>query len=304
MKEDKRLKQIQKLLDVAEGNLHSARNLLLDILGEKKTGKVDHTESAKDLSILDDGKIIEGIFDGEQMMAPDGKKYPVPANYASKSKLIEGDVLKLTIADDGSLMYKQIKPAERKNLIGTLAYDNGDYSILAEGKNYKVLFASVTYYKGKPGDKASITVPSEKDSNWAALESIIHDHDGDETPDEETIKDPEKKVTLPEENIKILESVKERAEVPESEDTDEIPETKEDTGSRIPKIKKVETINADDESSSDEKEVDDAGKDTPSGVSHTFMSGDEDFVKEEKDTNALGEEISGKDDKGIQELEI
>ena len=47
---------------------------------------------------------MEGVFDGQNMMGPDGKKYPVPANYASKSKLVEGDVLKLTISDDGSFI--------------------------------------------------------------------------------------------------------------------------------------------------------------------------------------------------------
>jgi hypothetical protein len=34
------------------------------------------------------------------MQGSDGKKYPVPLNYASKSKLIPGDVLKLRIMKD------------------------------------------------------------------------------------------------------------------------------------------------------------------------------------------------------------
>ncbi len=211
MKEDKRIKQIQKLLDVAEGNLHSARNLLLDILGDEKTGKANHKESAKDLSILDEGKIIEGIFDGDQMIAPDGKKYPVPANYASKSKLVEGDTLKLTIAENGSLIYKQIKPVERRNLIGSLSYENGSYSVLAEGKIYKILFASVTYYKGEPGNKAAIIVPANKSSRWAALDSIIHNHDDDGEKEAKKEKKPEEdKLVLPEENKEILEEVKEK----------------------------------------------------------------------------------------------
>lgn len=239
MKDDKRVKQIQKLLDVAEGNLASARHLLLDITGEKKTGKTDHKESAKDLSILDEGKVIEGIFDGEQMMAPDGKKYPVPANYASKSKLVEGDTLKLTISDNGSLIYKQIKPVERRNLVGALSYDGSNYSVLADGKNYKVLFASVTYYKGEPGNQVSIIIPASGNSEWAAMESVIHDHkneenekvevekEGKEKPENkdkeektENSKKPEvkksspkdhyeKKLQLPEENKEILKEVKE-----------------------------------------------------------------------------------------------
>ena len=67
------------------------------------------------------GKIIEGQFDGQNMIGPDGKVYPVPANYASKSKLVEGDTLKLTIAQDGSFIYKQIGPVERKKIIAKIS---------------------------------------------------------------------------------------------------------------------------------------------------------------------------------------
>ena len=59
------------------------------------------------------GKVIEGVFDGQNMVGSDGKTYPVPANYASKSKLVQGDILKLTIAEDGAFLYKQIGPIPR-----------------------------------------------------------------------------------------------------------------------------------------------------------------------------------------------
>ncbi len=306
MDDDKKLKQIQKLLDGAEGNLQSARNMLAELTGTKKTGKVDYRESAKDLSILDGGKVIEGVFDGEQMVAPDGKKYPVPANYASKSKLIEGDVLKLTIAEDGGLIYKQISPVERKNLIGTLAYENGNYSVLAEGKTYKVLFASVTYYKGKPGSQVSIVIPAETDSNWAAVESIIHNHGQDAEPKKEE-KDEEPHVKLPEENIEILKEVKEEFSKDHKEKADK---EENDAGSQkvIPRIEK-ENGNEDEkagratEAESREKPdaVDEAPKIKQSG---SFISGDDKVVKEEKDTNSLGEKTPSEKSADIQELEI
>jgi hypothetical protein len=34
-------------------------------------------------------KVVEGIFDGYFMIGSDAKKYPVPMNYSSKSKLIQ-----------------------------------------------------------------------------------------------------------------------------------------------------------------------------------------------------------------------
>ena len=119
------------------------------------------------------GKVIEGHFDGQNMIGPDGKIYPVPANYASKSKLIEGDNLKLTISPDGSFIYKQIGPIERKNLIAKIGLDDGQYSAIVGDNQYKVLYASVTYFKAQPGDEVTIVVPASGEANWAAIEAVI-----------------------------------------------------------------------------------------------------------------------------------
>jgi hypothetical protein len=98
----------------------------------------DFSRRAQGLSVSEGGKVIEGVFDGQNMIGPDSKQYPVPANYASKSKLVEGDVLKLTIADDGSFIYKQIGPIERRKVLGLLSQDEkGEYRVVAEGKSFK-----------------------------------------------------------------------------------------------------------------------------------------------------------------------
>lgn len=128
-----------------------------------------------DIEILDSGEqVIEGVFNGQDMVGSDGKEYPVPANYASKSKLVEGDMMKLTITKNGSFIYKQIGPIEKKRLIGELVSDGAQFSALADGKTYKLLTASVTFFKGKPGDEAVILVPQDSKSDWAAVENIIH----------------------------------------------------------------------------------------------------------------------------------
>ena len=120
------------------------------------------------------GKIIEGVFDGQNMVGSDGKTYPVPANYASKSKLVQGDILKLTIADDGTFMYKQIGPVNRVQKVGALRLENGQYYVDVDTKSYRVLLASVTYFKAKPGDQVSIDVPeSDQNAEWAALEAAL-----------------------------------------------------------------------------------------------------------------------------------
>lgn len=117
-------------------------------------------------------QIVEGVFDGE-FMVKGKKKFPVPPNYASKSKLVEGDKLKLKIEEDGTFTYKQIEPVERKNLIGTLEQDEEGYKVKVKDETYKVITASITYFGAKTGDKISIVVPEKKKSKWAAVEGIV-----------------------------------------------------------------------------------------------------------------------------------
>lgn len=162
---DKQIKRLKSLIQDAETNLAAAKELLISLVGEEP---IDRAVSHDDVA----GKVIEGVFDGQTMVGPDGKTYPVPANYASKSKLIEGDILKLTIADDGGFIYKQIGPVARKQIIGTLVQHDGTYFVEAGSREYRVLLASVTYFKAKLGDQISIIVPEDnREAEWAAIEA-------------------------------------------------------------------------------------------------------------------------------------
>ncbi|MGD0284735.1 MAG: hypothetical protein ABSB12_04045 [Candidatus Saccharimonadales bacterium] len=164
---DKQIKRLRALIQEAETNLAAATELLVSLIGDEP--KI--ATSTKD-EVL--GKVIEGVFDGQNMVGSDGKTYPVPANYASKSKLVQGDILKLTIADDGAFLYKQIGPVPRKQVVGALKLENGHYFVEAGGKDYRVLLASVTYFKAKPGDQVSVNVPeNETNAEWAALEAAL-----------------------------------------------------------------------------------------------------------------------------------
>ena len=92
---EKQIKRLRSLISEAETNLAAAKELLNSVLGD---GAVISVPSDSIVS-TPEGKIIEGIFDGQIMIGPDGKNYPVPANYASKSKLVEGDIMKLKSSD-------------------------------------------------------------------------------------------------------------------------------------------------------------------------------------------------------------
>ena len=167
---EKQIKRLRSLLTEAETNLAAAKELLMSVLGDGETITAPRSTVVES----PEGKVIEGIFDGQIMIGPDGKNYPVPANYASKSKLVEGDILKLTIADDGKFLYKQIGPVERRTVIGTLVSHDDQYFVEVNGKEYKILYASVTYFRLKVGDQVSIVVPADNaEATWAAVEAAL-----------------------------------------------------------------------------------------------------------------------------------
>jgi hypothetical protein len=164
---EKQIKRLKALIQEAETSLAAATELLISLVGDdEKVSPIAHEDTL--------GKIIEGVFDGQNMVGSDGKTYPVPANYASKSKLVQGDILKLTIAEDGAFLYKQIGPIPRKQVVGTLTLENGHYYVDVKGNKLRVLLASVTYFKAKPGDQVSVNVPEDDAAvEWAALEAAL-----------------------------------------------------------------------------------------------------------------------------------
>jgi len=167
---EKQVKRLHALIQEAETSLAAAKELLISIIGDDGTVLTPRTSNPEDAG----GKVIEGVFDGQKMAGPDGKEYPVPANYASKSKLVEGDILKLTIADDGSFIYKQIGPTDRRQIIGTLVQHDGAYYVEANGREYRILLASVTYFRIAIGDQVTIIIPAENpEAEWAAVEAAL-----------------------------------------------------------------------------------------------------------------------------------
>ncbi|MFH0951103.1 MAG: hypothetical protein V1765_01375 [bacterium] len=120
------------------------------------------------------GRIIEGLFNGEKMIGPDGQLYDVPVNYASKSKLVEGDMLKLIITERGTFVYKQIQPVDRVRIVGILEQGpTGESYATVNDRRWRILGASVSYFHGQPGDEVIMLIPQEGSSRWAAVENII-----------------------------------------------------------------------------------------------------------------------------------
>jgi len=102
--------QIQELvgrLDQIESTLNSAKKILNRL--ESEYLKVDYTQVEG----------ISGSYDGKYLITKDKEKYEVPANYAAKSKLVYGDVLKL-IEEDGKKLFKQIERVRKERVEGIL----------------------------------------------------------------------------------------------------------------------------------------------------------------------------------------
>lgn len=178
MADEDTLLQIQELIDSASSSLKTANALLRNLTG---VADVDHERHAERAGTMDaggsvSGKVVEGVFDGQNMVDSEGNTYPVPANYASKSKLVEGDGMKLTITDEGKFIYKQIAPINRKTIVGSLIREDGQYKVLAEGKAYRVLLASVTFYRAEVGDQVTILLPEDDEATWGAVEAVIPKH--------------------------------------------------------------------------------------------------------------------------------
>jgi len=177
---DDTLVQIQELLESAQASLKTANALLRDMTGVTDSMHERHMVRASTMSSpAAAGKVIEGIFDGQNMVDAGGQTYPVPANYASKSKLVEGDGMKLTITDEGKFIYKQIAPIPRRTALGVLISEDGQYKVLAEGKAFRVLLASVTFYRAEAGDQVTILLPEEGEAKWGAVEAVLPKHVAD-----------------------------------------------------------------------------------------------------------------------------
>ncbi|OGH58865.1 MAG: hypothetical protein A2725_03905 [Candidatus Magasanikbacteria bacterium RIFCSPHIGHO2_01_FULL_33_34] len=156
--------QLDAIIRIIEGN-----EIILNI----KTTKEINPPNQK--IIQSDDRIINGIFDGIKMIDKNNKEYSIPPNYASKSKLVEGDELKLTILENGKFIYKQVKPIERIRKIGILTKDpnNEQWCVTENNNKYMILTASVTFYKGKPGDEVIFIVAKDIPNSWAAVDNII-----------------------------------------------------------------------------------------------------------------------------------
>jgi len=121
---------------------------------------------------MSETKEIYGVFDGQHMVSDGGKMYPVMPNYASTTKLVEGDRLKLVIGE-GGMHYKQVERVKTGIFIGMAKEVEGRMMIEYNGKYYKAIQASLNYHDVKDGQELFIVLPLDRDADWVAIEGVI-----------------------------------------------------------------------------------------------------------------------------------
>lgn len=176
MENKKTIEAIRDFIITAEKSIKNAKKLLKDVLEQEwisLDSPVQLDASNLNNYMSDDSKIIEGVFTWDEMLGSDNNKYPVPVNYASKSKLVQWDKLKLTIAPNGKMMYKQIAPIAREVKAGLLIKEKDKFQVIADGNTYDLLTAAVTHFKAEVWDNISVIVPEGKAATFAAIDMVL-----------------------------------------------------------------------------------------------------------------------------------
>ena len=176
------IKKLATMIESAMISINWAREILNDLtwgVVTDENSSADFIKAAASLwteawaSAWWDSKVVEWIFDWEKMIDSEWFSHPIPANYISKSKLVEWDWLKLTISDEWRFLYKQIRPVPRRHITWTLTIDNDQYKVIADWQTYKVILAAITYFKAGVWDRISVIVPCDKEAIWAAVDAVI-----------------------------------------------------------------------------------------------------------------------------------
>jgi len=144
----KQLEDLQNRIEEAESNVNASKNILNRIYEDYL--RVDYTQVEGET----------GKFNGEKMVTDEGKEFNVNENYAAKSKLVYGDVLKL-IDKDGKNIFKQIEKVERERVEGILTKKEGEWYLLTDRGSHRVSDAAAEYHKAQLNSQAVAFLPKD-----------------------------------------------------------------------------------------------------------------------------------------------
>jgi len=206
--DSQKISKILNLIEIAENNLKTAQLLIKQMYGSPQTETYSSGSYSPAVNSSSDSEanfleIVEGHFDGENMIGDDGKIYAIPANYASKTKLVVGDRMKRILTDTYREVYKVIQKAAAKRVVGMFTMDEtGEFVVLVDAipAPVRVLKASITFAMKqqnlRSGDTVAILIPANGVSTWGAFDSIVkqqgldagYDHESGTIPSENAFK--------------------------------------------------------------------------------------------------------------------
>ncbi len=192
------IQRINQALSAAISSINLAKNLLKDIEGSQHS-RIDTREIEG----------IVGIFDGKYLITSDGQKIEVPVNYASKSKIVFGDTLKM-VEDQDKKLFKQIERVKRLNKVGILSKKDGEMVVVTGDGTYKILQVAVEFYDLTEGGQVQVLVPEENvHAPFAAIDKNLEESRSSNEP-KKIIAKQEEKVEKKVEIIKKVEPVVEK----------------------------------------------------------------------------------------------
>jgi len=181
----KKIETVLSLIEICDTNLQNVKKILSLYLTEKgvKLDDVATTNAIKNSNRSssdekDALEVVEGFFDGENMVGDNGQIYPVPQNYASKTQLVVGDRMKWILTNYKEI-FKLISPAPRQRATGNFTIEGDNYLVLVDEfpNPIKILKASATYAMKnlglKIGDKIAIYIPKNGTPVWGAFISVV-----------------------------------------------------------------------------------------------------------------------------------
>jgi hypothetical protein len=184
----KKIDTILNLIEIADNNLRTAQKILLEMTDGSVGTTAPSSFSPAPARTWQDStalEVEEGYFDGENMIGDNGKTYPVPQNYASKTQLIVGDRMKWIQTADREI-FKLIQPAERERVVGTFSIEGGNYVVLVDDLSHpvKILKASATYAMKnlglEVGNDVAIFIPTTTTPTWGAFSSVVTGNEDEE----------------------------------------------------------------------------------------------------------------------------
>jgi len=182
----KKIQTILSLIEIAEVNLRNAKAILAQYTEDGATS-AELTISLNSPSRAsrdeeESQEVVEGYFDGENMIGDNSQIYLVPQNYASKTQLVIGDRMKWILTPTKEI-FKLIQPAERERVTGIFVIEGDNYYVLVDKFTdpVRILKASATFAIKTQGlkirDEVAILVPKQATPRWGAFVSVVKSRD-------------------------------------------------------------------------------------------------------------------------------